>query len=248
MAPGSSCSGRGRLTHNQRARKPPGKCALEEESLLPMIVDPEQLCWLSQCRTLQKATGQAGFKGSVGTERRTRKQMGFSDAMFLLSFHYRGGLNLIGFCWFVCLVNFVSGVGGRGGGIKPKVLATAPIPQFSLENYKEPFKGFLIHLFLFVCFVVGCCYWFGVVFLLFCLVLSCCQEPSGNHSTIAVTMGWLNSCMMILRMKFRNHASNWREERNVPTWVISRIAYLNLNIRIFFYLHPKRHRNIQNVF
>lgn len=161
MAPGSSCSGRGRLTHNQRARKPPGKCAVEEESLLPMIVDPEQLCWLSQCRTLQKAMGQAGFKGNVGTERRTRKQMGFSDAMFLLSFHYRGGLNLIGSCWFVCLVNFVSGVGGRGGGIKPKVLATAPIPQFSLENYKELFKGFLIHLFLFVCFVVGCCYWFG---------------------------------------------------------------------------------------
>lgn len=65
---------------------------MEEESLLPMIVDPEQLCWLSQCRTLQKATGQAGFKGSVGTERRTRKQMGFSDAMFCCPFTTEEGL------------------------------------------------------------------------------------------------------------------------------------------------------------
>ena len=42
MAPGSSYSGRGRLTHNQGARKPPGKGAVGEESL-HLTVDPEQL-------------------------------------------------------------------------------------------------------------------------------------------------------------------------------------------------------------
>lgn len=38
-APGSSYSGTGRLTHNQRARKPPGECAMGEDS----AVDPEPL-------------------------------------------------------------------------------------------------------------------------------------------------------------------------------------------------------------
>lgn len=102
--------------------------------------------------------------------------------MFLLSFHYRGGLNLIGFCWFVCLVNFVSGVGGRGGGIKPKVLATAPIPQFSLENYKEPFKGFLIHLFLFVLLLVVV---IGLVWF-FCCFVWCCLAAKSQVGTIAL--------------------------------------------------------------
>lgn len=50
--PDSSSSGRGRLTHNQRARKRPGKCAVGEE-LAHVAMDPEQLRCLQQCcRTL----------------------------------------------------------------------------------------------------------------------------------------------------------------------------------------------------
>lgn len=56
-APGGSCSGRGHLTGNQRARKPLGKWAVGEE-LAPVAAGPELLFWLQPCRTLQKATRQ----------------------------------------------------------------------------------------------------------------------------------------------------------------------------------------------
>lgn len=68
-APGCSYSGRGRLTFNQRARKPPGKCAVGKE-LVHVAVDPEQLGCLQQCRTLQKAAcQQVSWEELAGTER-----------------------------------------------------------------------------------------------------------------------------------------------------------------------------------
>lgn len=75
-APGSSCSGRGLLTGNQRARKPLGKCAVGEE-LAPRGCEPRAASLASALQSPSEGHMSAGCMGRAGTERWKMKINGF---------------------------------------------------------------------------------------------------------------------------------------------------------------------------